>query len=68
MPSQKAVTEKGLDTLLDQARRENPLRGPEPAVPPPNVPKSAAPPSSVPKSKQSRQSPVVEEFESTPGT
>src|ERR1700733_12561448 len=47
MPSQKAVTEKGLDTLLDQARRENPLRDPEPAVPPPNVSKYAAPPSSV---------------------
>lgn len=47
MSLQKAVTEKGLDTLLDQARRENLLRDPEPAIPPPNVP----PLSSVPKSK-----------------
>ncbi|KIM75543.1 hypothetical protein PILCRDRAFT_35855, partial [Piloderma croceum F 1598] len=36
----KAVTEKGLDTLLDQARQENPLRDPEPTVPSPSAPKS----------------------------
>ena len=35
--TQKAVTEKGLDTLLDQARRDNPLRDPEPPVPSPTA-------------------------------
>jgi hypothetical protein len=35
--TKNAVTEKGLDTLLDQARRDNPLRDPEPPVPSPTT-------------------------------
>jgi len=64
----KAVTEKGLDALLDQARRENPLRDPEPDVPSPTESKtSTTPPGSALRSKQTKSSPIVEEFESTPG-
>ncbi|EAU92502.1 hypothetical protein CC1G_00721 [Coprinopsis cinerea okayama7 len=37
---QKAVKERGLDKLLEQARQENPLTEPPPNTPPSTAPKS----------------------------